>query len=194
MFRAPQGLVAGVDEVGRGALAGPVVVAAVIFRRPVEGVADSKTLPAARRAVLAVEIRRSAIWALGAASVAEIDRLNILRATLLAMQRAVRRLPIPPERVLVDGNAPPELGLPTECIVDGDALVPVIGAASIVAKVARDALMCRLACRFPDYSWQSNVGYGTPAHLDAIGRCGLSPHHRRSFAPVRAAQLALLER
>ena len=192
MRPADPGVVAGVDEVGRGALAGPVLVAAVILTVPVEGIADSKTLCAARRNVLAAEIRRTAIWALGAASVAEIDRLNILRATLLAMQRAVRRLPRPPERVLVDGNVAPHLGIATDCIVDGDALVPVIGAASIVAKVARDALMCRLANRFPDYSWQSNVGYGTPAHRDAIARCGLSPYHRRSFAPVRTAQLSLL--
>jgi ribonuclease HII len=185
-------LIAGVDEVGRGALAGPVVVAAVVLIRAVEGIADSKVLPAPRRGLLSAEIRASAVWALGAASVEEIDRLNILRATFLAMQRAVRRLPRCPDHILVDGNMAPDFGVAATCIIGGDALEPSIGAASIVAKVARDSLMCRLASRFPRYGWERNVGYGTATHKDAIQRCGITRHHRRSFAPVRAAELALL--
>jgi ribonuclease HII len=185
-------LIAGVDEVGRGALAGPVVVAAVVLTCAVEGIADSKVLPAPRRSLLSAEIRASAVWALGAASVEEIDRLNILRATFLAMQRAVRRLPRCPDHILVDGNMAPDFGIAATCIIGGDALEPSIGAASIVAKVARDSLMCRLASRFPSYGWERNVGYGTATHKDAIQRCGITRHHRRSFAPIRAAELALL--
>ena len=183
-------LVAGVDEVGRGPLAGPVVAAAVILRVPVEGLADSKTLTAARREALAEELRASAMIALGAASVAEIDRLNILRATLLAMRRAVLRLSLHPELVLVDGNVLPELPCPARAVIDGDRSESAIAAASIVAKVARDRCMRRLALRHAGYGWESNVGYGTAIHLDGLARLGATRHHRRSFRPVREAAAA----
>jgi ribonuclease HII len=177
------GPVAGVDEVGRGPLAGPVVVAAVILRRPLAGLADSKQLSEARRRELATAIRANAHVALAAASVAEIERFNILGATMLAMRRAVLRLGVRPSLVLVDGNRPPRLDLPVRCVVGGDATVPEISAASIVAKVARDALMVRLARRHPGYGWERNAGYGTPEHLAALHRLGVNCHHRKSFAP-----------
>jgi ribonuclease HII len=177
------GPVAGVDEVGRGPLAGPVVVAAVILRRPLAGLADSKQLSEARRRELDAAIRANAHVALAAASVAEIERFNILGATMLAMRRAVLRLGVRPSLVLVDGNRPPRLDLPVRCVVGGDATVPEISAASIVAKVARDALMVRLARRHPGYGWERNAGYGTPEHLAALRRLGVNCHHRKSFAP-----------
>ena len=184
-------LVAGVDEVGRGPLAGPVVAAAVILRVPVEGLADSKTLTAARREALAEELRASAMIALGAASVAEIDRLNILWASLLAMRRAVLRLALRPELVLVDGDRVPEpLPCAARAVVGGDGTEPAIAAASIVAKVARDRCMRRLALRHAGYGWESNVGYGTAIHLDGLARLGATRHHRRSFRPVREAATA----
>ncbi len=181
---APRPLVAGIDEVGRGPLAGPVVAAAVVLVRPIAGIADSKTLPAPRRAALAEAIRAGALVGVGAASVGEIDRLNILQATWLAMRRAVVRLGIVPEELLVDGDRAPEFGIPTRCIVGGDASEPAIGAASIVAKVLRDRLMLRLARRYPGYGWERNAGYGTREHQAALLRLGPTPHHRRSFAPV----------
>lgn len=177
-------LVAGVDEVGRGPLAGPVVAAAVVLRRPIAGLADSKLLTPARREELARLIRERALVAVAAASVGEIARLNVLHATLLAMARAVARLPLPPAEVLVDGNRGPALGTtPVRCVVRGDATVPEISAASIVAKVARDRLMARLALRHPGYGWERNAGYGTPEHRRALAERGLTPHHRRGFAP-----------
>jgi ribonuclease HII len=179
------GLVAGVDEVGRGPLAGPVVAAAVILRAPIAGLADCKTLPAARREALAQAIRASAVVALGAASVAEIDRLNILRAALLAMRRAVLRLHPRPNLVLVDGAIVPELPCPARAVIGGDGTEAAIAAASIVAKVARDRCMHRLALRHAGYGWESNVGYGTAAHLDGLARLGATRHHRKSFRPVR---------
>jgi ribonuclease HII len=188
------GQVAGVDEVGRGPLAGPVVVAAVILRRPLAGLADSKQLSVAQRRELDTAIRANAHVALAAASVAEIERFNILGATMLAMRRAVLRLGVRPRLVLVDGNRPPRLDLPVRCVVGGDATVPEISAASIVAKVARDALMVRLAQRHPGYGWERNAGYGTPEHLAALRRLGVNHHHRKGFAPcaliVRAAGTA----
>jgi ribonuclease HII len=177
-------LVAGIDEVGRGPLAGPVVAAAVVLARPIAGIADSKTLSAARRTILAEAIRTCAMIGIGAASVAEIDRLNILQATWLAMRRAVARLAMAPDELLVDGDRAPELGIPTRCIVGGDGSEPAIGAASIVAKVLRDRLMLRLARRYPGYGWERNAGYGTREHQAALLRLGPTPHHRRSFAPV----------
>jgi ribonuclease HII len=183
-------LIAGVDEAGRGPLAGPVIAAAVILdpARPIAGLADSKTLTPARRERLAEEIRaRSLAWALGRADVAEIDRLNILQAALQAMQRAVAALSFAPEKVLVDGNRCPRLACPCEAIVKGDASVPVIGAASILAKVARDAELRELHDRYPQYDFARHKGYPTAAHLAALHRHGPCPEHRRSFAPVAAA-------
>jgi ribonuclease HII len=181
-------LTAGVDEVGRGPLAGPVVVAAVILLRPVPGLADSKQLSAIQRGRLDAAIRADAMVAVAAASVEEIERLNILGATLVAMRRAVSRLGVRPALVLVDGNRPPSLDLPVRCVVGGDATVPEISAASIVAKVARDALMRRLARRYPGYGWERNAGYGTREHLAALARLGINRHHRRSFAPCAQHQ------
>ena len=182
------GLVAGVDEVGRGPLAGPVVAAAVILLRAVPGLADSKQLSALRRTELAALIRANAILALAAASVAEIEQLNILGATMLAMRRAVSRLAAAPGLVLVDGNQAPALGVPCRCVVGGDASVPEISAASIVAKVARDRLMARLAIRYPGYGWERNVGYATREHLAGLAALGISRHHRRAFAPCAALE------
>jgi ribonuclease HII len=189
---AEQCLLIGVDEVGRGPLAGPVVAAAIVFPArhiPISGVRDSKTLSPHRRELLAPTLRSQAVaWALGAASVTEIDRLNIRVATALAMRRAVSRvLPaLAPHSVaiLIDGRPMPELGHPHRALVDGDALCYSIAAAGIVAKTVRDGLMCRLAQRHPGFSWQTNMGYGTAEHMAALQRQGATRHHRRSFAPV----------
>jgi ribonuclease HII len=178
--------VVGVDEVGRGPLAGPVVAAAVILcAPPPPGIADSKCLSPARRDRLAGAIRAQCRVALGAASAAEIDRLNILGATMVAMRRAVARLGLAPSLCLVDGNRAPVWHWPTRTIVGGDAVEPAIAAASIVAKVARDRLMEALGTRHAAYGWARNKGYPTPDHLEALARFGPSPHHRRSFAPVK---------
>lgn len=185
--------VCGVDEAGRGPLAGPVVAAAVILdpARPVAGLADSKKLSAKKREQLAAAIRASAIaWAVAEATVEEIDALNILQATLLAMQRAVAGLAIAPAEVLVDGNRCPRLDVPVRAIVGGDATVAQISAASILAKTVRDAGMLDLHARYPRYGFDRHMGYGTAAHLTALRAHGPCPAHRRSFAPVRA-QLAL---
>lgn len=187
--------VCGVDEAGRGPLAGPVVAAAVILdpRRPIDGLNDSKKLSAARREALAMLIRERALaWSVADASVAEIDRLNILHATMLAMRRAVESLTVRPARVLVDGNRCPAVGLPVEAVVKGDGKIAAIAAASILAKTVRDAGMTELDRQYPGYGFLQHMGYPTPQHLDALSRLGASPVHRRSFAPVRAAQLSLL--
>jgi len=179
-------LVAGVDEVGRGPLAGPVVACAVVLFEIPEGLADSKRLSPARREELVPRILAGGAVALGAASVREIDRLDILRATWLAMRRAVARLPLRPDLVRVDGRDAPDLGVPTEAVIGGDATVPEIMAASIVAKTVRDRAMQRLEVRWPGYGFARNVGYPTAEHRAALLRLGPTPHHRRSFAPVRA--------
>jgi ribonuclease HII len=187
-------LTAGVDEAGRGPLAGPVVAAAVILEpsRPVMGLADSKTLTPARREVLADTIRaRSLAWGLGWADAAEIDTLNILQATMLAMRRALAALTVPPRHVIIDGNRCPDLsGLAFECtaeaIVKGDSLVASVSAASILAKVARDEHMRVLDGRYPGYGFADHKGYPTAAHIAALRRLGPSPVHRRSFAPVQS--------
>lgn len=182
-------MLAGVDEVGRGPLAGPVVAAAVVLPRDcfVPGADDSKRLTAARRDVLLDRICSACVaYGVGAASAREIDALNIRRATALAMQRAVSRLPVRPDHLLVDGLPVPELGLDTHtAVVEGDRRVHSISCASIVAKVVRDRLMARLAGRYPGYGWDRNKGYGTPEHLAALASFGPTPHHRRSFAPVQ---------
>jgi len=176
--------VAGVDEVGRGPLAGPVVACAVVLAPGVyvEGATDSKALSRKVREALAPEIRRRAVAVgLGAASVREIDRLNILRATRVAMHRALWGLGEPPAHVVVDGLPVKGLGWEHDAVVGGDALVHSIACASIVAKVARDDLMRRLARRYPGYGWETNAGYGSQAHRDAIIELGATPHHRRTF-------------
>ena len=180
-------LVAGVDEVGRGPLAGDVVAAAVILTdSPPEGVTDSKMLTSERREALAERIRDEAVsWALGRATLAEIDELNILQASLLAMRRAVEALHIQPSLVLVDGNRLPKWPYEARAIVKGDLTEPSIGAASILAKVQRDAEMLALHEHYPAYGFDRHKGYPTKAHLAALETAGISPVHRRSFGPVR---------
>lgn len=184
------------DEVGRGPLAGPVVAAAVVFptgvpRRLAALIDDSKRLTAEERRVAFDAIRASgrAEIALGAASVAEIGRLNILHASLLAMCRAVARLPAPPDIALIDGHMPPALACPVRCVVGGDGLSLSIAAASIIAKVVRDRAMQRLAVRFPLYGWADNVGYSTPGHRAALQALGPTVHHRAGFGAVRQLRL-----
>jgi len=180
-------LVAGIDEAGRGPLAGPVVAAAVILdpSRPIAGLRDSKLLSARQRDRLAVEIRASALaWSVGEADVAEIDALNILQATMLAMRRAFQGLAVAPGEAWIDGNRCPELGCAMRAIVKGDRDIAVISAASILAKTVRDAMLDELDARYPAYGFAHNRGYGTPGHLAALARHGPCPAHRRSFAPV----------
>lgn len=182
------GLACGVDEAGRGPLAGPVVAAAVLLDplQPVEGLADSKVLSAERRDSLAVVIRaRCLACAVAEASVEEIDQLNILQATLLAMRRAVEALRVRPEYALIDGNQMPRLPIPGRTIVAGDASEPCISAASILAKTARDAMMQVLDAQHPGYGFARHMGYATPEHLSSLARLGPCKMHRRSFAPVR---------
>lgn len=184
----PPHYVAGVDEVGRGPLAGPVVTAAVILdpARPIAGLADSKVLTEKRREALFDEIQHKALaWAIGRAEVEEIDALNILQATLLAMQRAVAALAPAPHHVLVDGNRCPVFACSAEAIIKGDGTVPVISAASIIAKVTRDREMVVLDAQYPGYGLAGHKGYPTQAHVAALQELGVTPIHRRSFAPVR---------
>jgi ribonuclease HII len=179
---------AGVDEVGRGPLAGDVVTAAVVLpvNHRIEGLADSKSLSARQRENLYSDIISHAdCWAVGRASVAEIDRFNILQATLMAMRRAVMRLRIQPDYVAVDGNRVPQWEYSAEAVVKGDSRVEVISAASIIAKVVRDAEMAEMHIKYPGYGFDSNKGYGTAQHLEALERLGPTPIHRRSFAPLR---------
>ncbi|MEQ4530909.1 MAG: ribonuclease HII [Mixta sp.] len=187
-------LIAGVDEVGRGPLVGAVVTAAVILdpARPIKGLADSKKLSEKRRLTLFDEIREKALaWSLGRAEPEEIDQLNILHATMLAMQRAVAGLAIAPDYVLIDGNRCPALPMPSMAVVKGDSLVAEISAASIIAKVTRDREMAELDAVFPQYGFAQHKGYPTAQHLAMLTEHGATPHHRRSFAPVRNALLDL---
>jgi ribonuclease HII len=180
-------LIVGVDEAGRGPLAGPVVAAAVILdpARKIRGLKDSKVLPPPVREQLARKIReRSIAWSIGVAGVDEIDRLNILHATMLAMRRAVEALGVTPVEALVDGDRCPQLPCPSYPIVKGDRDVKCISAASIIAKTARDAMLLELHAQYPVYGFDHNKGYGTPEHLAALDRHGPCPIHRRSFAPV----------
>lgn len=186
--RCGHGTIAGLDEVGRGPLAGPVVAAAVVLdlRRVPAGLADSKALDRPRREELFLAILASAEVGIGCISAAEIDRINIRQASLLAMCRALAALPCLPDVALVDGNDPPSLPCPVHTVIKGDASIPSIAAASIVAKVVRDRTMHRLAQEFPAYGFASHVGYSTALHLSALATYGPCPHHRQSFAPVRA--------
>jgi ribonuclease HII len=181
------GLIAGVDEVGRAPLAGPVVAAAVILDRQCApaGIRDSKTITEKRRKEIAAALWKTARVAIGIASVEEIDKINILQASLLAMSRAVAGLPVAPTVCLVDGNIKPRLSCRAYSIVQGDAKSFSIAAASIVAKVARDRMMCELARDYPHYGWEQNKGYAVAEHRDAIRQHGVTPHHRRSFGMVQ---------
>ncbi len=195
---AAGGVVAGIDEAGRGPLAGPVIAAAVVLNRETlppelaDGLDDSKRLSPARRSVFFAALQGEARIGIGGASVAEIDRLNILQATFLAMARAFGGLGGRPDSALVDGNRLPALPIPAQAVVGGDGRSLSIAAASIVAKVTRDRIMAGLARRHPGYGWEHNAGYGTKAHRDALARLGVTPHHRRGFAPV--ARILMLTR
>jgi len=186
--------ICGIDEAGRGPLAGPVVAAAVILPPPKngkwgrpKGLDDSKQLSAEAREELAAQIRAIGVVGVGIASVEEIDALNILRASHLAMQRAFEALIQTPVAAIVDGNMAPELPCPVECVIDGDVIVPLVSAASIIAKVERDRIMTNLCPQFPGYGFSKHKGYGTPEHQQALARLGASPIHRRSFKPVQEA-------
>ncbi len=186
MWDAP-GLIAGVDEAGRGPLAGPVVAAAVILdeKNPIRGLADSKKLTALRREKLFDEIRAKALCcSIAEASVEEIDRLNILQATMLAMRRAVEGLRLKPAKVLIDGNRIPVMDVLAEAIVKGDSLIPAISAASILAKVSRDRWCAELDLAYPQYGFAGHKGYGTAEHLAALREHGACPQHRKTFSPV----------
>jgi ribonuclease HII len=181
--------IAGVDEVGRGPLAGPVLACAVILnpRKPIKGLADSKKLSEKKREALCIEIKEKALcYAIGMSSVREIDEINILQASLLAMKRAVENLVLQPDEAWVDGNQIPLLGMKAKAIIGGDATVAAISAASIIAKVTRDKLMGYFHPRFPEYGFLQHKGYPTKAHIEAIRQYGVLPLHRKSFAPVRA--------
>ncbi|MBF7981760.1 MULTISPECIES: ribonuclease HII [Rahnella] len=191
LFVYPQAVcIAGVDEVGRGPLVGAVVTAAVILdpANPIMGLADSKKLTEKRREALYIEIKEKALaWSLGRAEPHEIDELNILHATMLAMQRAVAGLALTPDMVLIDGNRCPKLPMASQAVVKGDSKVAEISAASILAKVTRDREMVELDLQFPEYGFAKHKGYPTPVHLESLARLGATVHHRRSFAPVTRA-------
>lgn len=181
-------LIAGVDEVGRGPLAGPVVAAAVILdsNKPIAQIRDSKSISEKGREQLFFIIERASFaWSVGRAEVHEIDKMNILQASLLAMERAIQRLKIKPDQVLVDGNHCPNISYPVEAIINGDQTVPVISAASIMAKVIRDREMIIYDAYYPEYGFAAHKGYGTKRHLNAIAKYSITPIHRRSFRPIK---------
>ncbi len=182
-------LTAGVDEAGRGALAGPVVAAAVLFSSPPEiaGLTDSKRLSSLRRRELELQIKdKCACWAIGLSSPSEIERMNILQASLLAMTRAVEALSVQPQQVLIDGPHLPKMRIPARAIIKGDLSEPVISAASIIAKETRDQIMHKYSITYPKYGFEHHVGYGTKVHLRALSKFGVTAIHRKTFAPVRA--------
>jgi ribonuclease HII len=186
-------VIAGVDEAGRGPLAGPVVAAAVTLgTEGIFGLDDSKKLSATKRQVLEAEIKATCRWAIGISSVEEIDQINILQATMLAMTRAVDALGVAPSQVLVDGNRLPKWKYQAIAVIGGDAIHPCISAASIIAKEHRDRIMVAADVEFPGYNWASNMGYGAATHMEALRRLGPTPLHRRSFAPVAQALLIQL--
>ena len=181
------GLIAGIDEAGRGPWAGPVVAAAVVFYTSdiPQGVHDSKKLSSARRAEIYDAILKNANVGVGVATVEEIDKLNILQATFLAMQRAYSLLGITPDVALIDGNKCPQLNCTTKAVIGGDARCPSIAAASIIAKVTRDRIMTELSYEYPQYGWERNAGYGTALHQNALKNFGITPYHRRSYKPIQ---------
>lgn len=189
-------LIAGVDEAGRGPLAGPVTVAAVILNQPIAGLDDSKKLAEKKRLALVDIIKAEALaWSVVHISVDKIDQINILQATMLGMQEAIKSLKTKPSKILVDGNKAPEFGIPAEAIIGGDGLEPAISAASILAKSARDQIMVEMDMAYPGYGFAQHKGYGTKLHLAAINEQGPCPHHRKTFAPVKQLlQMELLPR
>ena len=180
-------IIAGVDEVGRGSLIGPVYAAAVILNKSIDKklLKDSKTIAKNKREVLSNYIKKNSIWAIGKASVKEIEKINILQASLLAMKRAIKKLKIKPAYVLIDGNKLPELNnYKLKSVIKGDQKIPSISAASIIAKVTRDKVITNLGKKFKDYYWDQNYGYGTKKHLKAIKNLGITIHHRKTFSPI----------
>ena len=180
-------LIAGVDEVGRGSLVGPVYAAAVILKKTInkKKLKDSKSIPSSKREILCKYIKKNSIWAVGRSSLKEIENLNILNASLLAMKRAIKKLKKKPSHVFIDGNKLPKLkNYNLKSVINGDQKIPSISAASIVAKVSRDKLISNLGKKFRGYNWQKNFGYGTSEHLKALKVLGVSKHHRKTFSPI----------